>query len=360
MRRVFLALAVLALVGSGAWAAPMNPAAADSSNLGGGVLIAHHPAAMQYSTEAPPEGWCEKYLNEQALTVCNDQVNRIDITTNGVFWFVLAAWNDPKKWCGAEFGLGGYDDTGFVVVANASCGTGFTPLEIASGGWPGPNSGIALAATEGKTWKGNLTPIYYFAGYVYSATTIPLAANPTTSFAGTANCQTPPVAVPADCLGAMGILGDGMKCCPPPPGDIPGACCFGGGVCTLVKQSECDAAGGVWNGAAACDPNPCPVTWACCVHDEQSGEETCIMLTSLDCVNSGGTWKQNQDCATYACPLIRACCIDGICQLTTQDYCVNTLQGQWQSGKPSCDPGTEPCPTPVEGTSWGMIKSIYR
>jgi hypothetical protein len=374
-------------------------AAADSSNLAGGVFIAHHPAAMVYSTDTPTEGWCANFTTNYALTGCEGQVNRID-ADSGTFWFVIAAWKDAKKWCGAEFGFGAYDDSKYAIVGSGACGVGFEPLAIPSGAWPGPNAGVALATPgEGVYWQGNFVPIYYFAGYAYEGgTVIPLANNPTDNpFCGMANCASPPAPFPVDCKGSMGILQAGAACCPPM--EVPGACCFGGGVCQLMMQPECEAAGGIWDGAGTCEPNPCPVTWACCLHDEGTGVETCLMLTQTECAQASGIWRQSSDCATYTCPDIRACCINTLCMLLTQTECVTVYQGDWMPAEPSCTtpsnpcassgaccfPGNDcqlmtqtecqtaggswdgaatcdpnPCPTPAQETTWGAIKSIYR
>jgi hypothetical protein len=399
MRGVFWALAVLILTTGGAWAATADFARADSSNLAGGVLIAHHPAAMVYSVDTPAEGWCGNYLNNFAITATNQQVNRIDETTNGVFWFVLAAWKagESKKFCGAEFGLGAYTAEAFVVVGSGACGTG--ALEIPGDGWPGPGSGVAIAVPELSPFRGNYVPIYYFAGYAYApGTLIPLTNNPATGLGGMANCATPSVQFAPDCFGKMGILQDGLRC--DPPDVIAGACCGVGGACQLVAdQTTCEGLGGTWDGGGTCDPSPCPITWACCIHDEATGVETCLNLTQTECLQGGGLWHESSDCAVFTCPLIRACCIETSCTLLTQDVCLNTFSGTWVTTAFSC---TSPngcaipcclpneggclltnqvncaalsgefhpefttceeahCPlTPVTPSTWGSIKAIYR
>jgi hypothetical protein len=373
--------------------------------MAGGVLIAHYPTGMQYTNTDV----CEFYSSGYALTSAEQQVNRIDVTDTGtlVTWFVISAWSEPKKFCGVEFGIGNYDEAGFAMMLSACgpCGTGFDPLEIPTGAWPGPGTGIALATPAGP-WRGNYVPVYFFSGYAYApGTKIELTINPTEPppppFAGWANCDTPPVPASAGCLGAMGILQDGTFC--EPNSNPDGACCFGGGVCQILSMDECDAAGGTWDGSPVCaDPNPCPVIWACCTHNETTGAETCQMLTTGDCSIQDGIWHSGQTCGLggFTCPLIRACCIDQFCTLTTQDECTNTYQGTWLSGAfscltpanpclysraccfgPDCQLLTEPdcvaqggvwmqneeacgplgnCPDPIETTTWGAIKAIYR
>jgi hypothetical protein len=105
--------------------------------------------------------------------------------------------------------------------------------------------------------------------------------------------------------------------CTVEPGNDLGACCSFGGECELLLQAECADVGETWNGAPSCSPNPCPVIWACCVAGE------CFMLTEGQCTAQSGDWRgAGQICASLG--------------------------------------GTVTCQTPVERTSWGMIKSIYR
>jgi len=344
MRGVFWALVIMALAVSGAGAGLGDVAKADPTNLAGGVLIMHHPAGMVYSSEAPAEGWCAHYSTNYGITSADQQVNRTDVTGDNVFWFVISAWAEDKEFCGVEFGVGAYDPDAIAIDASMSvaCGNGFAPLEIPSGTWPEPNTGIALARpAEADPWTGNFVPVYCFVGYTYApGTVIQLTTNPATEFAGWASCGTPPVPAAATCLGAFGILQDGVYC--EPPTDVEGACCFGGGVCQILLQDECDTAGGTWDGSPVCtDPNPCPVTWACCTHDEETGEETCQDLTQNQCAAQQGVWHSGQACATYTCPSIRACCVDQFCQLTTESDCDNVYQGTWKSDAFSCSPN--PC-----------------
>ena len=121
----------LAILVVGLWSSEI--AKADPQNLAGGVLIAHHPAGMVYSTDTPPEGWCGKYLNQFRITSAEQQVNRTNEVESLVFWFVLSAWYESKEFCGAELGLGTYDADAFNIVRYGACGNNFTPLEIPTG-----------------------------------------------------------------------------------------------------------------------------------------------------------------------------------------------------------------------------------
>ena len=219
----FLALVSLALVSLSHCALSVeqadlrsSAAPSDSSELAGGVLIAHHAAGMTYTSDEPPEGWGGRYLSQHQITSAAQQVNRIDATDRAVFWFVLAAWNEPKTFCGVEFGLGNCDENAFAIAQYFNCGTssGPSPLEIPFGNWPGPNSGIAVVIPNGS-WIGNYVPIYGFAGYAYApGTLIPLRTHPDAGIGGWADCSVPARFVPITCFGAMGILRNGHSCTP--------------------------------------------------------------------------------------------------------------------------------------------------
>lgn len=365
MRRALrvVTLLTLTILGVG-WVDAVH---ADPTNLAGGVLIAHHPAGMVYSIDPPTDGWCQTYRDEFAITSAEQQVNRTDTTGAPVFWFVLSAWFEEKEFCGAEFGLGDYDDAAFDILEWGACGEGFSPLEIPNGAWPEPNSGISIAVPGEYAWRGNYIPIYYFVGYPYAPgtrveITLDRRPPPLEPFAGWANCLWPSVAASATCLGAFGILQDGAYCAPPPPGEIPGACCFGGGECQFLLPEECETAGGSWNGAWTCvEPNPCETPWACCIHDEQTGHETCAMLMQFECEAAGGMWHTGQWCQYFVCPTIRACCIDQVCVLTTEAECLATYHGSWMPDAFSCTTPSNPCQgIPAQPETWGRIKNLYR
>lgn len=95
-----------------------------------------------------------------------------------------------------------------------------------------------------------------------------------------------------------------------------GACCYPDGTCVVAVQHLCD---GEWLGPGTdCDPNPCPQP-----------------------------------------PPRGACCfVDGTCVVLTEGECA-VQQGDWLGPDTDCDPN--PCPiVPVERSSWGRIKSVYR
>ncbi len=185
--------------------------AADQSDLEGGVFIAHRPSAMQFSSDPPPEGWCQHYLDSYAITSCEEQVNRID-TSDDVIWVVLSAWDESKRFCGTEFGLGSYSPESFVFAGFGPCFPN-EGLEIPTANWPGPNQGTAFVVTQ-DAWTGNLVPVYWFAGYAYSEGVLPLSIDPTTGFGGWTNCEDPPIVSAATGFGSMGLFTDGVYVCP--------------------------------------------------------------------------------------------------------------------------------------------------
>lgn len=313
MRKALLTLAVLSLAATSAFA--------DPADLSGGVLITHYVEALGYSSDAPALGWCGEYMANYQITDASEQVNRIDTQTYlASSWFIIAAWDEGKVWCGTEFGFGTYDPAIFAILDWSACYPADGGLEIPTSGWPGPDEGIAFVVT-GATWDGNYLPVMRFGGYAYGYSgegQIPLTVDPPTSFAGFSNCAAPPLPYDAFALGALGINMDGLAVAPPTAPR--GACCIQLD-CTILPESDCLAAGGDWLGPdVGCDPNPCtppPPEGACCLPEPP-----------------------------------------GACQVMTIDDC-HLIQGEWLGPDTTCDPN--PCEvTPTNTTSWGAIKSMYR
>ncbi len=302
MPRILISLATVGLAA--------GIAHADPSDLEGGVFIAHHPAVLQYTSPAPPEGWCQHYLDNFAINDCQGQVNRID-TGDGVVWFVLCAWAESKEWCGTEFGFGDYDAEAFLFTGHGPCFPE-AGLEIPMATWPGPNAGTSIVIC-GSPWSGNMVPVYFFAGYAYSTTVIGVGANPNTGRGGTGNCIAPPQVWPAATFGAMGLFTDGVFSCPA------AACCIGAD-CHLVTENECQDLQGVWHPSwPNCDGEPC----------ETGGPQPVV------------------------------CCIGNSCYLLTPAECF-ALGGEVHSGWLFCDPNPCEPQTPVRSSSWGQVKWLYR
>jgi hypothetical protein len=347
MKRVLLALALLGLVAG---------ANADPNDLSDGVLITHAPAGFVYSAGLD---YCAEYA-QYGIASCAEQINEMPITYSSLeptLFYVVAAWNEGKHWCGTEFGFGAgfaglwyFTEYGPCLVNN---------LENSTGGWPGPGQGTAVVATD-VPWDGNFVATYYFIGYAYASDIIPLDVDPAQNFAGMGNCDVPAVTWDAVCLGAMGIGQEGHYCCPPLPPD-PQACCFADGSCMMMLEYNCNAAGGLFVPGAACDdvPYPCevpPEPAACC--DPNTGD--CYFLIEDDCALIGGDWQgEGTDCDPNECPVppVWACCVEIYTCVLLTEYDCEQASGQWFDGE-DCDP--DPCPTPADDSSWGSIKALYK
>jgi len=252
----------------------------DSSDLEGGVFIAHHPPGLQYTSG---QDWCARYFQEFAIDSCAEQNNRIDLDGNqgqSSVWFVLAAWEEEKEWCGVEFGFSNYEPAIYEFAVWGPCApTG--ALEIPTSGWPGPSEGVSVTV-QGASWWGRIVPVYWLAGYAYDEGEVPLSYHPSTGFGGAANCLVPPTSWPATSFGGMGIFHPGTYACPggssgPPP---PSVCCVGQ-VCYVLSAEDCEGLGGVhhpeWE---HCQPNPCTIT--------PSGTQTWGQVKS--CFRPGVAW----------------------------------------------------------------------
>ena len=218
------AVAVMALVLLVGFA---SRAPADDSDLSHGALIPHFEPTLAFSQIPPPEGWCQAYRETNPVTHYDDLNPRID-DEGYVIWFLLAAWSEPKRLCGVEFGIGSYNEYIFMFD-DWNCEPCFPSegLEILSDGWPGPNEGIAFVPAGEPYWNGNFIPVYVFAGYCYSEYgpgSIPLSVNTyrpnpedhRASFAyfPTDSTQLPPVEYEVECLGSLGLYQYGEICQP--------------------------------------------------------------------------------------------------------------------------------------------------
>jgi hypothetical protein len=343
MKRVLLALALLGL-GAGM-------ASAQVTDLSGGVFIAHHDPNINMSP--PLEGWCQHYIDNYAISSCEEQ-NPSIMTFDERIFFLLSAWGEDKEWCGTEFGMGQFDPYCFVFTTWGPCSPGGN-LEIPTGYWPGPGEGTAIVTTD-LPWFGDFEPVYYFTGYAYYGyCQILFDVDPPTGFGGWGNCLTPPEEFMADCFPAMGINMGGIECCPSEP-EHP--CCIGE-VCYMLTETECVASGGEphpeWPDCGPPDPCAPEPMGACCV-----GED-CYYVTEAECNGMQGEYLgDDTDCGPpNPCEYFRAvCCVCIDCFIVTEDECMD-MMGDWHPEWDSCDPN--PCPpSPSESTSWGTIKAIYR
>jgi len=300
MKRVLLALALAGLA--------VGVAHAQQDNLAEGVFITHYPPGSVYTNTDQ----CEWY-GQYAIQGCDQQNPTID-TADRTVWYVLAAWYSDKQWCGVEFGLGNFDPNALWFAAFGPCPA--SALAIPSGAWPGPMTGISLAATS-EVWAGNFVPVYWFDIAAYYPAIIPLMANPGTGFGGFANCLTPPISYSAVQFGGMGLYTPGIPACPPQPSLH--VCCVGEECVLVFTEEECAALGGVFHADwTSCDDNPC-----------------------------------------YIPPVPAVCCVGHICYLVLEEECT-IMEGHWHPEWLTCD--DQPCDmyTPAEPSSWGAIKAIYR
>jgi hypothetical protein len=339
MKKVLLALAMLSLVGS---------AVADEANLFGGVLIAHHPAGLVYSEG---EDWCARYADTYFITDAADQNPQIDQNTTSA-WYVIAAFHEDKVWCGTQFGLGDYDAYGWYMTSpGGNCLT--NSLEIPTPGWPGPLTGISIAATDVQ-YAGNFVPVYWFEGYTVPGYTaqVAITVDPTQDFIGFGNCEAP-AGVWSATGGVMGAFAEGTMVFPVIPPD-PVACCDEFGACVMLLEEDCLDAGGVPYPGEDCAAFECPVlVRACCFEDG-----SCVVMLPEYCDQNGGVVYEETTCDPNPCPPpMGACCyVDGTCVETLEIDCDTELWIMFQS----CDPNECPTETSLDDPSWGTIKSMYR
>jgi len=348
MRKVLLALALLGVT-SGAWA--------DPADLGGGVFIAHYEANVHYCID--PVDYCALYTPYAISDPAQAVVQLPDDTA--LVWYVLAAWqNEAKTWCGTEFGFNAYAGAAFTYFGQAPCYPVTGGLEIPTANWPGPVEGTAFVTT-GDPWSGNYKPVYWFTGKAYEyygPTIIMVDVDPPTGFCGFSNCMNPPQSftVGVGRRGGMGIGQAGVHpTFPPPP--TPWACCVPQSPwCVMALEAECALLGGVWHEGVVCAPGVCPEEWACCIGG------ICQPMFLENCTLVGGTWMQGIPCDPNPCQAV--CCFQQLtsphgCEIMLEAACA-AASGFWHPEWVTCDPNPCEIYTPVEKSSWGQIKNMYR
>jgi hypothetical protein len=177
-----------------------------------------------------------------------------------------------------------------------------------------------------------------------------------------------------ECLAPYTWLGAGVLCdvqiCPVPPPR--GACCkqnVGMPACQITTAVGCAALGAPWaylGDGIPCNTQTCPAPpepiGNCC--DRATPE--CLVTTESWCVDFlDFEWLGTVPCDVQTnCNMPvnpeGACCwvADGRCTITTQAGCV--APGWWLGAFVPCNFSNCPVPNPVERSSWGRIKNIYR
>jgi hypothetical protein len=283
-----------------------------ATDLGGGVMIAHSPSGLVYTTDPPVDGWCPLGV----IPGCADQINDNLPVAGYSFLYVVAGFLQESQWCGAEFGIS-YPSalgSGISLLEWGNC-VPSDGLEIPVTGWPESGTGISIVTTD-VPWVGNFVPVYYFAAYAYDdGGVFALVDNPgspgTVAFA---NCAQQEFA--AVCMGSAGFGNSaGVDCCPEIPPPPSWACCLYDGTCIFVTQEDCLVENGVWYEGMLCEQIVCPMPVVCCFYHE------CAMLHETECVAQGGVIHlEFPDCTDNPCDDL----------------------------------------TPAEPSSWGTIKAIYR
>lgn len=237
MRRLLLAIALLAVTAGMAFAGP-----------NAGVVLSVQGNVDGVETEGAP-------CTAIALpATCEELVPNATADLNGVNWYLVVVASDPANtpnFNTVTFGLGAYDpySDGYIGFFGP-CVPG--ALEVSTGGWPLGGEGTAVSWAPDCLY-GLLEPVYFFGVYSYGGT-IPLGLHPTQG-GSVVDCSADPQT--DDFAGFGGMEGTNPTC----PGGTqpePGACCFGP-TCVMLLETECAAQSGVWYGGD-CGPNnePCP------------------------------------------------------------------------------------------------------
>lgn len=182
-----------------------------------GVLLVHAAQSFQYTSDAPDGGWCSAFSDRYGISRCEDQVTRVD-SQEPCLWFVVAAWSEPRQWCGVGFGFGEFDPAAFAFIDHGPCFPD-QGLELATPNWPAPFEGTAIVTTTAR-WEGNFVPLYYFVGYAYAPGEIPLSVEPRTQSAGFVECKEHRT-FDAVGLGGLGLYREGFAVCPPAASPAP-------------------------------------------------------------------------------------------------------------------------------------------
>ena len=243
MRRLLLAMAILALASGVAFAGP-----------NAGVILAVQGNVLGVDTLGDP---C---ANIALPGTCEEMIPASSPDPGGlVDWFlavVVSPLANTPNFNTVVFGLGAYDSGLAYVGFFGPCVVG--ALEVTTTGWPGPGTGTAVSWSPDCLY-GYMEPVYYFGIYIYGSADVPLTDHPVQD-SGVVDCSANPV---TDLFGGYGAMGVGGSAGSNPdcPGvePVPWACCFGP-TCVMLTQDDCtDQGGDSWHDGVECGPNdePC-------------------------------------------------------------------------------------------------------
>jgi len=333
MKKFLLAVAVLC-IGTMAFAGPNA----------GGTLILHNAglvSATNNSSTPCPQG--------AALTSCAAAVTRVD-GTDFALLKVFAAFSSTAspRLMGVAWGV--HYDANIAIESLKNCGD----FEIADGTWPASDTGNSVTFNIVQTAP--LTVVYVFSAYGDgNPGTMCVRDNPDPLTGGNFGDDVVPANLdPIAGYGCMGFATNGSVVCPYEPPQ-PGACCDPQtAACTFILEADC-LAPLTWR-AGVCEPvNPCPLppSGACC--DPVTG--ACTYVPQVQCVTPL-IWHAGITCTpNNPCPQPGACCDMTLqtCAMVMQGDCVSPLV--WKGG--NCTP-TLCLVVPVQHSSWGQIKNLYR
>lgn len=157
MRRLLLAMAILAVTAGIAFAGP-----------NAGVVLSVQGNALGVETNGD-------VCAALALpATCEELVTGATPDAGGISWYVAVvvspAANTPN-FNTVVFGLGPFNMGDNYISYTGACVPG--ALEVSSGGWPGPNEGTAVSWAP-DCLNGHMESVYYFGTYNYYGGIIPL------------------------------------------------------------------------------------------------------------------------------------------------------------------------------------------
>ncbi len=334
MKTFLMAVAVLACVSTLALAGPNA----------GGTLVTNDAHLLMSGTNGSLSV-CGQGVVPSTCEAINTEIDGATAADPAVFK-VYAAFpqGSAPRLLGLTWGVTYGPD--LVIGSWGMCGN----FELNDPTWPASGSGSSVTYDVIQT--GLLTAVYWFAGYNYGTAPqlFQTGGNPGQGGGYFGDDTVPAILDPIAGYGAMGFDGPGIQGCP--PAIEYGACCDPcTAACTITQPADC--AGNFLGGGTVCDPNPCPPppNGACCAADG-----TCTFVAQ--CLCTGNYLGDGVPCEPdNPCALTGACCaVDGNCTITTEANCAGVYQGD----NTGCEPS--PCigPNPVQTTSWGSIKNLYK